>query len=169
QPKKILWMTIQGLFHKRQQKVAADFSNLVAGEVLTDDALYEELTREQSREKITSLIKSAASDLSEKYKKHPMAAMMMLDDSRLEAMEADMVAEIEAEVFAEGGPLTAVAHKSGEIKEELNRRLSSLEPEHFEGVLRPAFQQDEWKLILTGAVLGLAAGFAQLFFLFGES
>ena len=35
------------------------------------------------------------------------------------------------------------------------------------GVLRPAFQQDEWKLILAGAALGLVAGGFQVVYVFG--
>ena len=38
--------------------------------------------------------------------------------------------------------------------------------EEFEGVLRPAYQGDEWKLIVTGAILGMAAGFFQIYFVF---
>jgi len=45
--------------------------------------------------------------------------------------------------------------------------MKELSPEEFEGVLRPAYQQDEWKLILVGAILGMGAGFIQLYFVFG--
>jgi hypothetical protein len=38
-----------------------------------------------------------------------------------------------------------------------------MDPEAFEGVLRPAFQEDEMMLILVGAGLGLFAGTAQVF------
>ena len=36
-------------------------------------------------------------------------------------------------------------------------------------MLRPAFQQDEWKLIAAGAVLGTLAGFLQLVYIFGDA
>ena len=45
--------------------------------------------------------------------------------------------------------------------------MESLPPEEFQDLLRPCFQEDEMKLILTGAVLGLLAGIAQLVFVFG--
>ena len=41
--------------------------------------------------------------------------------------------------------------------------MQALSPEEFEGVLRPAYQADEWKLILVGAILGMTAGFGQLY------
>ena len=55
------------------------------------------------------------------------------------------------------------------IEELLRERMESLPPEDFQDLLRPCFQEDEMKLILTGAVLGLLAGIAQLVFVFGWS
>ena len=55
------------------------------------------------------------------------------------------------------------------IEELLRERMESLPPEEFQDLLRPCFQEDEMKLILTGAVLGFLAGIAQLVFVFGWS
>mgnify|MGYP000630250493 FL=1 len=52
------------------------------------------------------------------------------------------------------------------IGEDLRKKMQALSPEEFEGVLRPAYQQDEWKLIVTGAVLGGIAGILQVVYLF---
>ena len=41
-----------------------------------------------------------------------------------------------------------------------------IEAKEFEGILRPIFQEDEWILILVGAILGALAGVGQLVFLF---
>jgi hypothetical protein len=49
----------------------------------------------------------------------------------------------------------------------LRERMERLRPKDFQDLLRPCFQEDEMKLILTGAVLGLIAGVAQLLFVFG--
>ena len=46
--------------------------------------------------------------------------------------------------------------------------MTQLDPLSFEGVLRPAFQQDEWKLIVAGGALGMAAGAAQVMLLFKD-
>lgn len=52
-----------------------------------------------------------------------------------------------------------------DMENTLREKMQQLTPQEFEGVLRPAYQEDEWKLILTGALLGLAAGIGQLFLL----
>ena len=57
--------------------------------------------------------------------------------------------------------LREVAGESVDLHGELERRMKALDRESYEGVLRPAFQQDEWKLIAAGAVLGTVAGFLE--------
>ena len=54
-----------------------------------------------------------------------------------------------------------------DIRNTLKERMAQLTPTQFERMLRPAFEQDEWILITVGALLGMAAGFAQLIFMFG--
>ncbi len=49
----------------------------------------------------------------------------------------------------------------------LRERMEALPPEEFQDLLRPCFQEDEWKLIVMGGVLGLLAGVAQLLLVFG--
>jgi hypothetical protein len=56
--------------------------------------------------------------------------------------------------------------KALRISDDLCERMRALSPEEFEGVLRPAYEADEWKLILTGALLGMGAGFMQLYLVF---
>ncbi len=57
--------------------------------------------------------------------------------------------------------------RSAVIEEVLRERMQQLPPDQFQDLLRPCFQEDEFKLILTGAVLGFIAGLAQLVFVFG--
>ena len=49
------------------------------------------------------------------------------------------------------------------IETDLREKMQSLSPEEFEGVLRPAYQADEWKLIAVGSILGMVAGIGQLY------
>ena len=44
----------------------------------------------------------------------------------------------------------------------IRAKMTELPPEQFEGVLHPAFQEDEIQLIILGGVLGAIAGALQL-------
>ena len=60
-----------------------------------------------------------------------------------------------------------VTERAEVVETMLRVRMEELPSEKFQDLLRPCFQEDEWKLILLGAVLGLLAGIAQLVFVFG--
>lgn len=53
-----------------------------------------------------------------------------------------------------------------DLENTLRTRMQEITPEEFEGVLHPAFQEDEIELIALGGVLGGIVGVIQLFTLF---
>jgi hypothetical protein len=55
-----------------------------------------------------------------------------------------------------------------DVEATMRAALQSMPPDDFINILRPAFQQDEWKLILVGGLLGAAAGAMQQFVLFDQ-
>lgn len=48
------------------------------------------------------------------------------------------------------------------MENTIRMKMAELPPQDFEGVLHPAFEEDEIQLILLGGVLGALAGAAQL-------
>jgi len=53
------------------------------------------------------------------------------------------------------------------VERVLSERMQALSSEEFQGLLRPAFQEDEWILIMVGGALGCMAGMFQLLVVFG--
>lgn len=159
--------TVQGLFHRRQAEISVEFARVVTGEVINRDNLFAEFRKPVARAKLLEFVHTRSRELIQSYQKHPMASMF-LSALNLEEIEKGVLAEIEAELFSETGIIAEFADRSGEVRDRILERMAKMEPEAFEDVLRPAFKQDEWKLILAGAVLGLAAGFGQLVTLFAD-
>lgn len=164
-PKKFGPFTIHGLFHKRQKEVAGAFSKLTAGKVLNADNITETITTGETSEKIFGIVTGRINELIDEYEGHPMLAMAVPEAERAE-IRTEIVQRIRDELPKPGGLLHTFAGKSVNIQDELESRMQELPPEEFEGVLRPAFQQDEWKLILAGAALGFAAGVLQFVYVF---
>ena len=48
------------------------------------------------------------------------------------------------------------------LQRTLEKRVASLPYEHFDDLLHPTFQAEEWCLVLLGAVFGAAFGFLQV-------
>jgi hypothetical protein len=61
-----------------------------------------------------------------------------------------------------------IRHVEGYATEALDVRrtivdqMQRLTPVQYEGILRPAFRQDEWKLIAVGAIIGFLVGELQV-------
>ncbi len=166
-PVKIGPITVQGLFHKRQHEVAELYSQDIAEKVMNPENIVRTITSGMQGELLFDIVRRHLTALLDKYEKNPMASMLFPADKR-EALRSELFARMEAELPKEGGFLYQFADKAMDIKQELFSRMKQLDSTSFEGVLRPAFQQDEWKLIIVGAVLGFAAGFVQLVLCFHD-
>lgn len=168
QPKRFGPWVLQGLFHKRQREVSEEFGSMVAGRMLNADNIVHTVTAGPGNAKVMGIIEGRVGELMDKYASHPMASMV-LPESERDNVKRETVERIQAELPKEQGFLHTFAAKAVDIKNEITERMKELDPVSFENVLRPAFKQDEWKLIVAGAVLGLGAGIAQLVYLFGDA
>jgi uncharacterized membrane protein YheB (UPF0754 family) len=160
-PRKFLGMMVQGLFHRRQKDIAKTFGDIVSRRVFNNENLFREISTGEPRAKLLAIVAKKADELIAKYQKHPMA-MMVMKPELVTQLKADILRDVEQEMFREGSLVQQFVNKSEKIRTMLQERMAVMEPEGFENVLRPAFKQDEWKLIVAGAVLGLAVGLWQV-------
>lgn len=160
--------TFQGLFLQRQQEVAVVWCHLVTREIVTVRALAHSMlygphaatTRDLIRRHIEPIVQEAAGYLD-------LPAVLALGKGTLEEMK-ERVGEKSLEVSGDPFDDWHFNQDRAQVVERLLRqRMEALSPEEFQDLLRPCFQEDEMKLILLGAALGLAAGCAQLFLVFG--
>ncbi|MGB5284096.1 MAG: DUF445 family protein [Polyangiales bacterium] len=168
EPVKIGPVTVQGLFHKRQNEVAEAFGRTVASRVLNADNIVTTVMQSDGAAHMNAIVEHRISELISKYEAHPMAALVLPEEKRPE-LRAELLDRIQSEWPKPGGFFHTFAGESVDLRGELERRMKSLDRESYEGVLRPAFQQDEWKLIAAGAVLGTLAGVLQLVYIFGDA
>jgi uncharacterized membrane protein YheB (UPF0754 family) len=168
EPTRIGPITIQGLFHKRQNEVAEAFGRTVATRVLNADNIVTTVMESDGAKRMNEIVEQRIGDLISKYEAHPMAKLVVPEADR-PALRAEVLARIQTEWPKPGGFFHTFAGESVDLQGELERRMKALDRESYEGVLRPAFQQDEWKLIVAGAVLGTIAGVLQLVYIFGDA
>jgi hypothetical protein len=116
---------------------------------------------------LVRIVEREANGVMEKYKSNPMAAGLLANPAAAN-IEVEIREAVEVELFKEGGLVYGFGDKADQIREILAERMAVMKAEDYENVLRPAFRQDEWKLIVAGAVLGLGAGIAQFVWLFAD-
>lgn len=168
EPVKVGPIVVQGLFHKRQPEVAEAFGRIVATRVLNADNIVRTVMESDGADRMNEIVEHRLGEVIDKYEAHPMAALVLPIEER-PALRAELLERIRREWPKRGGFFHTFAGKAVDLRGELERRMKALNRQEYEGVLRPAFQQDEWKLIAVGAVLGTLAGFLQLVFIFGEA
>lgn len=168
EPVKIGPVTLQGVFHRRQGEVAEAFGRLVATRILNADNLVRTVMEGDGVVRMNAIIEHRVGELIAKYEEHPMAKLVLPEVDR-PALREEVLTRIKTEWPKPGGFFHTFAGESVDLHGELERRMKALDRETYEGVLRPAFQQDEWKLIAAGAVLGTLAGFLQLVYIFGDA
>jgi uncharacterized membrane protein YheB (UPF0754 family) len=167
-PVRVGFITVQGLFHKRQPEVAEAFGRIVASRILNADNIVRTVMESDGVLRMNAIVEHRVGELIAKYEAHPMAKLVLPEEKR-PALRVEVLERIKSEWPKPGGFFHTFAGEAVDLHGELERRMAALDPESYEGVLRPAFQQDEWKLIAAGAVLGTAAGFLQLVYIFGEA
>lgn len=168
EPRKFGPITFQGLFHKRQHEVATDFSHTVSKTMLTPQHVVGQFAEGPGRERVLGIFEKHVGDTIAKYEKHPMASVALQQVSK-DDVQRLVYTRMDAELTREGGIVWHFVERTLDVAGSMSEKLRNLDSESFEGVLRPAFQQDEWKLIVVGAVLGGIAGWLQAVYLFSES
>lgn len=170
---KELWrigpFSVQGLFHKRQMEVARDYGELVSQEILTPGNILEAILKGPYADKLFALVGrhvQEAIDDSTSVARPFVAWTVGTRNYRL--MKESAISEVLARMPVALQHVTDYAEDAMQIRETLVTRLQALNSTDFEGMLRPAFEEDEWILIAVGAALGFAVGWFQLIVLFGS-
>lgn len=163
QPRRYGPWTVQGLFHKRQPEVARDYARLIAEEIVTPSHIIEAVLKGPYADRVFDMISvhvkeviDAQSGLAKPFVAWTVGTRRYID------MKNRAVERIIERLPAAVRSVDAYARKAMDIAHTLSSRLEALPPPRFEAMLRPAFEEDEWILIATGAALGMLVGIGQM-------
>ena len=163
-PIKFLGMTFQGMFLKRQKEVSEVYSDIIERKLINSKNSTDIVLHGSGSAQLLELIELHVNDAIERYVAlaQPYFALGV-GSERYYRMKQLAVQQI----FDSTDKYLFYAHEYAnnalQVGADLCERMQALSPEEFEGVLRPAYQADEWKLIVVGAILGMLAGFGQLY------
>lgn len=160
----------QGLFLKRQDEVSEAYARMITQQIVNTQNILREILHGPAADRLLDLIERHVARAVEAYAgPNEIFFNMVVGSARYAAIREALTARIVATV--PDGPLSKLhdyAEEAMDLEGTMRERLKRLPPEDFVGLLRPIFQEDEWKLILVGAVLGLLAGMFQAVVVFGQ-
>ena len=159
-------LKIQGLFLQRQNEVSGEFSDHLASKVLTSEKVWDNMLHgvkgpafEKALEEYTETF------LTNEAAAHGRGMLFGGADAGGAELDPVLLEEVVANVKVRLAEHVHVLHEYSDdalgLKELMRERMALMTPSEFERVLHPIFEQDELTLIISGAVLGAIAGFAQ--------
>lgn len=156
-------LVLQGLFLKRQREVARVWCKIVTEEILTLEKISDNMLNGPHSERTRELISGHVEGVIDKALSNNRAAIeLIVGPNKLGRVRSSISSKAIA-VFGMPFNDAAFAEDRRQVVENmLFEKMVAMSPEEFQDLLRPAFQEDEAKLIAVGGALGAMAGFIQL-------
>ncbi|WP_207308811.1 hypothetical protein [Marinobacter caseinilyticus] len=161
-PRRFLFWRIQGLFLRRQPEISAVWARLVAQELITVEKVANAMINGEHGDRTRAIIQ-----------KH---LRPLLDNSVVMKLTAQVTIGVtgysDLKKAINNKAISATNHvfcdpafnkeRAPVVAGVLSEQMQALGPAEFQDILRPAFKEEEFKLMLVGGVLGALAGAAQL-------
>jgi uncharacterized membrane protein YheB (UPF0754 family) len=159
EPRDLFGFKLHGLFIRRQPEVAGVYAGIIADDVITLQNMGEELLHGPRSDRTRQLIESALKPAVDRAVGPAQPAVRVA----MGTQEYDAIRDSVAEEGVDHTmtPLTDDGfnrEQSKRVRELIHERMLELPPADFAEMLRSAMRQDEWLLLLHGAVLGFLAG-----------
>lgn len=152
-------LRLQGLFLRRQHQVADIYARIIADHIITLENIGRELFAGPRGDRTSKVIEThlqPAVDRAVGAARIPMRAT--IGRRNYESLTESMARK--ATEFGDASLRDAAFNRrqSAHVHRLIAERMRAMDPGDFADTLRSAIKEDEWLLILHGAVLGLAAG-----------
>ncbi|KAF1334241.1 hypothetical protein FI667_g2283, partial [Globisporangium splendens] len=166
EPRKFLCFTLHGLFLRRQNEVAAVYGRMVAADVLNSRNIIEAILKGPYSDRLFELVYD---NVQEAVNAGAAVTDKLINYSIGEETYANIKEDITNHIvqkFPESlRQIEDYATTAMDLEVTLREKMKLLSSAQFENLLHPIFEEDEWKLVLMGGVLGLAIGLLQAFFI----
>lgn len=162
-PRKYFGVTWQGLFLKRRNEVTDAYAELIATEIITPRNVIDAVLRGPMSDRVLTLIQQ---QVDHELARHTGVAkplvLLAMGGGQYRQLKDTIAESVMTRLPDTLRYVEIYAADAMDIRGTLVTKMRELDDEEFEGLLRPAFQQDEWILILTGALLGGVCGELQV-------
>jgi uncharacterized membrane protein YheB (UPF0754 family) len=162
--KRILGLfTWQGLFFKHRQEFTDIYGDLVARQVVTPEKIIQASLRGPASDRVFAVVTRTINEQIDVQVGvgRPLVVLAVGGTGYQEVK--DLVAESVVRRLPDTiQRLEAYAAEALDIRNTIIMKMREMSDDDFEQLLRPAFKQDEWKLIAVGAVLGFLVGELQV-------
>jgi uncharacterized membrane protein YheB (UPF0754 family) len=163
EPRKLGPFKLHGLFIRRQPEVSEVYGELIAEDIITARNLGEELLHGPRSDRTRQMIEDAMRPAVDRAAGPArLAVRVALGPSQYETIRESVASEAVEYTLS---PLTDPEfnrRQAAAVRTMFAERIRELPHEDFSELLRSGMREDEWLLLLHGAVLGFVAGVIHL-------
>jgi uncharacterized membrane protein YheB (UPF0754 family) len=163
EPRRIGPLKVHGLFMRRQPEVADVYAGIIADDIVTLSNMGEELLHGPQSDRTRRMIETRLRPAVDRSLGPASSAVRVAMGTRqYDAIRESLASEAVEYTMT---PLTDPAFntaQSASVRALVAARMRTLPAADFQEMLRSAMKEDEWLLLLHGAVLGFVAGLIHL-------
>jgi uncharacterized membrane protein YheB (UPF0754 family) len=162
EPRRIGRFSWQGLFLKRQAAASEVYAHIIADEIVTVANLGEELMHGPRSDRTRAMIRAALRPAIDRAIPASEAVRVAVGTREYDAIRESVATEgVDYTITPLTDPEFNRRQAEG-LRDLFARRMRGLPSTDFAELLRSAMREDEWLLVLHGAVLGFGAGLVHL-------
>jgi uncharacterized membrane protein YheB (UPF0754 family) len=152
-------LKLQGLFIRRQPEVADVYAGIIADDIVTLENMGDELLHGPQSDRTRWMIEARLRPAVDRSVGALRPALRIAMGTRqFDAIRESIATEAVEYTMTPLSDPEFNRQQSTEVRKLIAERMRELPPEDFQDLLRSAMREDEWLLLLHGAVLGFAAG-----------
>lgn len=163
EPRRILGVTVHGLFPRRQDEAAEVYARIIADDVITleriGDFLLEGPRGDRTRQMLATALRPAIDQAAGPARG---AVRVAVGPRRFDTIRDSVASEAVTHTMTPFRDPAFSARQAEKIRVLVARRTKELSPRDFVEMMRAAIREDEWLLYAHGAIMGLGGGFLHL-------
>lgn len=148
----------QGVFQARRDDVIRGYSALLAKEIFTPQAIMEALLTGPMSDKFFDIIQTEIARTIDEQLGFAGKIINVVGGRQYQQMKKELADSIIEKLPETSEHFEKYAAERLDLENMMIEKMSELSPEEYENLLRPAFKDDEWIIVVLGAGLGFLVG-----------
>ena len=162
-PLRLVIITVQGVFPKRQKAFAEKLGNMVANELFSVNEVTSKIREQATNEEILNLIQTRVRDaLEKKLETHFPVVGMFVSEGTLDKVAKEFSTDIRVMISELADRISLGIENEMDVESIVREKVSNFSSDKLEDILFAIMKREFRFVELVGAVLGFLIGAVQL-------
>lgn len=151
----------QGVFQAERDDVIRGYAGLMAREIFTPQAIMESMLTGPMSDKFYDIIDGEVRKTIDNQLGPAVRVINLVGSRQYQEMKRDVAATVIATLPETSSYMEGYLRERLALEETMIEKMKDLDSQSYENLLRPAFKDDEWIIVVLGAALGFVFGHLQ--------